>query len=249
MQRVENQVRFGVHIPAYGRHALLELVIEQLNACKRAGVDLVIAVAGDEADADAAMAADMFLAVPNWPLCEKFNASCEMLRDQGVDDAVVLGSDDLLHPMYFRSLHEHRFTDPRWHYMATRDCYAYDVPTRTLRYWEGTQEGTVDSGRCMSRHLLDCLDWRPWEYSDAMSGMGSLQKAGLIRRAPWVYEQGAHYTWSMGKPWRVGIKTHEKTITDLSQLGAIVEGGRERLVRWYGEEMVGAVEGLCPCSS
>ena len=69
-------VRLGVNIPSHGRHELLRLVLDQLHVCKRAGHDLVIAVAGSEGDAEAASAADVYETVPynaKNPLAGKFN--------------------------------------------------------------------------------------------------------------------------------------------------------------------------------
>ena len=230
-------MRLGVHIPAYGRHDLLRLVLAQLDRC-RDGHDLAVAVVASEADRKAASAADYFRVAPNRPLPAKFNISCKMLRGEDVDACMILGSDDLVTPRLFDTYE--RLLAEGYDYIGLQDCHFFDVLQGELYRWCHPPGVTVGAGRCLSRRLLERLEWMPWQESDVVRGLDPLQEqrikaeGGEVRRWAGLMAEAGEL---------VDVKTADDAISDIPRC-EVVDGGWGKLVEWFGAEMAARVRGL-----
>jgi hypothetical protein len=168
-------MKFGVHIPVWGRYELLGIVLEQLHECRQAllndGIELELALAVSETE-DKEYSDNGWQSLPyvehvvhayNHPLADKCNAAVQALKD--CDACVGIGSDDLIHPNLFSSWAKyiHRGYDQ----LGVVDGYFYDVGQDRLVHWKGYPEPfrTMDilgMGRCLTRKALQAMDWKPF---------------------------------------------------------------------------------------
>lgn len=162
----------GVAIPAWQRHELVTIVIDQLRRCDQqlAHHQIVVSVAVSEDEdpgiTDACGDADIVTQCRNAPLGRKANAAYRAL--QGTCDAVVgLGSDDLVTPELFLAWARLLET---YDYCGLLDYYALDPHVPELRHWLGygwhepsTRIGEpVGAGRVLSASVLEALGWEPF---------------------------------------------------------------------------------------
>lgn len=96
---------------------------------------------------------------PNQPLSDKWQAGISAIEDDDIDiDAVmIVGSDDLVTPKYLEACMYLMQNGADYIYLP--GCYFYDAPTKRMIWGQAERLGL---GRCISRRLLDRLDWQPW---------------------------------------------------------------------------------------
>jgi len=185
-------MRFGVHIPAWRRWALLEVALQHLQRVSAEleplGHELVACVAGSEGEQLGALVAPYadYVAVPNKPLGPKINAAVAQLSIHGVDACIGIGSDDFFTAALVTRWAE--LLEEGYDYMGVLDGYMYDLRTHRLVHWNGyTNERrgeTFGPGRCMSADLLDLVGWKPYG-AEHLCMDGSLERtlaAHEIRR-------------------------------------------------------------------
>lgn len=164
-------MRFGIHMPAWRRRALLCVVLDHLRRVDRAiradGHELDICVAGSEGEELAACVTALgarYVEVPNAPLSDKINAAVEALRGRNPDALVGIGSDDLVTAAMFRRWAELLLSGSD--YVGALDGYYYDAQTGRLLYWRGYPGARVGEvlgpGRCISSALAERLGWKPF---------------------------------------------------------------------------------------
>ena len=104
----------------------------------------------------------------NQPMSEKWNFGLQMTKKINPDAVVIVGSDDLIDTNLLK------FYDQKlkqgYMMVGIKDFYIYDSEKRKLAYWRGYGElndahrmnETIGLARCLSRTLLDKLDFNIW---------------------------------------------------------------------------------------
>lgn len=104
-----------------------------------------------------------YIEKPNRPLSNKMNASVEAAK--GSDYVICVGSDDILSPELFELYLGAMKQD--YDFIGLQDLYFYDLRSGKALYWGGYSDKrkgkTVGAGRCISKRVLDSLDWQLWE--------------------------------------------------------------------------------------
>jgi len=104
----------------------------------------------------------------NQPMSEKWNFGLQMTKKINPDAVIIVGSDDLID----KNLLEFYDKKLKQGYMmlGIKDFYIYDAERRKLAYWRGygklndahRMNETIGLARCLSRSLLDKLDFNIW---------------------------------------------------------------------------------------
>ena len=129
---------------------------------------LSVIIAGSEGNVSKKMVEAhgfQYIEVPNQPLAIKANAPLSIVRDNGSDYVLCMGSDDILHPdlftMYCNIMR--KGVD----FMGVLDFYFYDTTTGKASYWGGYNDRrkglTCGAGRVLSKRILDLWKWKIWE--------------------------------------------------------------------------------------
>ena len=104
----------------------------------------------------------------NQPMSEKWNFGLQMTKEISSDAVIIVGSDDLIDKSLLK------FYDKKLkqgHMMiGIKDFYIYDTERRKLAYWRGygklndahRMNETIGLARCLSRSLLEKLDFNIW---------------------------------------------------------------------------------------
>lgn len=146
----------------------------------------------------------IYVRFPNFPMSDKWCAGAEVLRRLDVDAMMIFGSDDFLNREYI----EAAVTAIRngANYVMPKSLYFYDSgASREAIYCTGI--GRVGGGRTLSRHLLDKLDWKPWEpgYKKNIDGCMDRRLIEIGHKHPDVTIDNIRDT----KALLLGIKTGE----------------------------------------
>ena len=120
----------------------------------------------------------------NNPLSKKWNAGLKMTRRMDPDAVIVLGSDDFLSPSTIRSLCE-SVSDGRL-MCGLMDMHILDSKREKMYHWNGylvnnhfRRWETIGMARCLSRRLLEKVDFSIWEEEDIDKGLDGLMTRKL----------------------------------------------------------------------
>jgi len=104
----------------------------------------------------------------NQPMSEKWNFGLQMTKKFNPDAVIIVGSDDLIDKNLLK------FYDKKlkqgYVMLGIKDFYIYDAERRKLAYWRGygklndahRMNETIGLARCLSKLLLDKLDFNIW---------------------------------------------------------------------------------------
>ncbi|MAL52528.1 MAG: hypothetical protein CMQ68_00265 [Gammaproteobacteria bacterium] len=104
----------------------------------------------------------------NQPMSEKWNFGLQMTKKINPDAVIIVGSDDLIDKNLLK------FYDKKlkqgYMMVGIKDFYIYDTERRKLAYWRGygklndahRMNETIGLARCLSKTLLDKLDFNIW---------------------------------------------------------------------------------------
>jgi len=114
----------------------------------------------------------------NDPLSDKWLEGMDMMHGIHNPDAVIIvGSDDLVTPEYIEACRHLVAGGAEFVYLP--GCYFYDAMSGRMIWGQAQRLGL---GRCLSRSLLERLDWQPWEpgLSHGLDGSmwGRIQEVG-----------------------------------------------------------------------
>jgi hypothetical protein len=171
--REGERVRIGVLITLWKRPGLADLVLSRCKSIKEKLsplVDLEVLVVGSEGEASRVLAAANgfeYLECVNNPLGAKYNAGLRVLKDRDVDAVVLVGSDDFVDHQLFSTY----AAGLRAGYalLGILDMYLFDLENLRTCYWPGygpkggRQGESLGLGRCISRPLLDQVNWTLWD--------------------------------------------------------------------------------------
>ncbi len=160
-------MKLAIYTCAHLRYSVLDIYIDWLNHIRNKYDILPVIVDDDPKVAERCSDNEIVhLSAPNEPLGKKFN-TISLLKAVDFDYLMVMGSDDICNMRmikYYFSLMEQGLD-----FWGMKDIYFYGIEAKVTKYWAGFQNHrvgeTVGCGRCLSRNLLDMLDWQPWDGS------------------------------------------------------------------------------------
>jgi len=145
------------------------------------GADVEVVVAGSEGATSEALCAEFgfhHVSIENRPLGRKWNAAVQAARSLDVDCVIALGSDDFVTPGVVGEWLDG--VRAGFDFQGVLDMYFLDLASMSAWHWggyDGIRNGeTSGAARCLSRALLDRLDWQPWEPSRDRGLDGSLME-------------------------------------------------------------------------
>ena len=155
-------MHFGIVIPAWQRHTLLDLCLRNL-AEMTTHHKLSLVVVGSEGHQTASIAhkwGATYIESPNKPLGRKWNLGLAAAPGEAV---MLLGSDNFIDSRYLDLCAlEMPYADS----VGCLDAYILDSKEKQLAYWPGYTNHRagqpVGPGRCLSRAALDSLSGAPY---------------------------------------------------------------------------------------
>jgi hypothetical protein len=104
-----------------------------------------------------------YIECDNDPLGFKMNKTT--LAAKGSDYVICMGSDDVFCDRLWNELS--KLMDKGHDIIGLEDLYAYDLNTRNAIYWAGYADerkgATTGVGRCLSKRVMESLNWKCWE--------------------------------------------------------------------------------------
>lgn len=94
----------------------------------------------------------------NQPLSDKWQHGLKSLKQDDFDALMIVGSDDLITPAYLDACKY--LIGAGADYVYLPGCYFYDTSTDRMIWAQAPRLGM---GRCISRSLIERLDWQLWE--------------------------------------------------------------------------------------
>ena len=125
-----------------------------------------------------------YLEHENLPLSLKWNAGLKYSESFDPDAVIILGSDDFISPKTVRSLVEK--ISSGWLMTGLMDMHILDSKASRLFHWNGYSVNTphrmwetIGLGRCLSRKLLEKVDFSLWDKEDIDRGLDGLMTRKL----------------------------------------------------------------------
>lgn len=150
------------------RPAVFEVYARGIRRLRRSSKHEIVAImCGSEGEVSESLARKHgfpYIEFQNRPLGAKYNARMLFASAFDPDYVLMLGSDDIISTDLLKAYEKEmeKGTD----FMGILDLYIYNVATKQTTYCQGyTNERvgeTVGVGRCLSRNLLQQLNWQPW---------------------------------------------------------------------------------------
>jgi hypothetical protein len=148
-----------------------------------------------------------YLEHKNLPLSEKWDAGLKFTEEFAPDAVIILGSDDFISPSTIRELVGR--ISRGWLMTGLMDMHILDSESKRLFHWNGYSVSTphrkwetIGLGRCLSRKLLDKVDFSLWGYERIDSGLDGLMtrklaSVGLIPvplgQEVWIMLEGGEF--------------------------------------------------------
>lgn len=156
-------MKLGIYTAIWGRPRLTKLVLDYYN---RIDTVYTMSVVYSKEDPDPTHLPsvdwsddmDLWSVVhPNSPLSDKWLRGMQECRDSGMDAVLIVGSDDLITPKYVEACRY--LIENGADYVYLPGCYFYNALDGRMIWGQAERLGL---GRCLSRRLLERLDWEPW---------------------------------------------------------------------------------------
>lgn len=155
-------LRLAILTCLWKRSRLSRLVLERIAGLEVPGVDLVrVAVYSPEDDERGGMCdvqGWQFVAHPNEPVSDKWNAGARYLRHFDVDAMMIVGSDDFINGRLVECVVEKLKEGAK--YVVPQTLYFYDTSSKKAMYCRASKVG---AGLTITRDLLERLGFRPWK--------------------------------------------------------------------------------------
>lgn len=158
--------KFAILVPVHGRYNVLRLFDNCIKRLQSEFDITVVAVGSSQLDRNVCEELGYtYTNHKNNPLGGKLQAGLQKARELDFDACIMLGSDDILSnsvvDLYNSALNK------GYDFIGFLDCYFYDLENKNMRHWKGyTNERRgepIGAWRCLSRELLDRLDWNVWD--------------------------------------------------------------------------------------
>lgn len=158
----------------YRRHHIFEMFARGVKVLQEKFPEVTIhtIVAGSEGRSSRDLVKKygfQYCEMPNRPLSKKMQSTADIAREHNPDYVLCMGSDDILHPDTFARYIE--LMKQGYDYIGCKDWYFIDYEGNDELYWGGYIEhhnrGVLcGAGRCLSRSLMNQLNWLLWEGFD-----------------------------------------------------------------------------------
>jgi len=121
-----------------------------------------------------------YIETNNYPLSDKMNQPLQIAKKLNSDYVICLGSDDV---MELRLFNEYLYwMNKGYDFIGLLDFYFLNLPKDKAVYWKGyrgpRKGDTVGAVRCLSKWLLNQLDWELWQ-NGLMKGLDASMKRKL----------------------------------------------------------------------
>ena len=145
---------------------------------------LVVGSEGDETRQMVISSGNQYLEHPNLPLSEKWDAGLKFSENFDPDAVIILGSDDFISPETIRELVGR--ISRGWLMTGLMDMHVLDSKSNQLFHWNGYSVSaphrmweTIGLGRCLSRKLLEKVDFSLWGSEQIDRGLDGLMTSKL----------------------------------------------------------------------
>ncbi len=115
----------------------------------------------------------------NHPISDKWNFAVSQLIGKNFDYVIFLGSDDFIDESLIRIYYEKM--NNGYDYIGIHDMYVFNTINQNLYYWGGYKQGsgrqgeTIGLGRCLSKNIIEKLNYNPWGLGLNRGLDGSMQ--------------------------------------------------------------------------
>jgi hypothetical protein len=165
MEAIVDGLKIGIITAIWKRHELFKVfAAELIRVMNEIGVDYCVCVAGSEGENSRQIVESFgfdYVEIENNPVSNKMNAACVAMMNKNVDYVVCTGSDDFISSNAMKLLVENMHYG--YGFIGFTDFYFADHKTQTALYWSGYGNGkSIGAFRCLSRELLNSVNWQPW---------------------------------------------------------------------------------------
>ena len=159
-------MKFTILVPVWGRYDTLKLFNDCVIRLQEEYDINVVAVGSSEADKKVCESYGYhYTQAPNKPLGGKLNNGLKVCKDLDSDAFIMLGSDDILSSNLLNYYAQQ--INKGFDFVGFLDCYFYDLNSKNMIYWKGyrgQRSGEpIGAWRCLSRGLLESLNWEAWD--------------------------------------------------------------------------------------
>nr|WP_317270640.1 tetratricopeptide repeat protein [Arthrospira sp. PLM2.Bin9] len=172
-----------IYTCVWGRPELTRIVLSYYADIKRelsGKINLELLAVGSEGDASRKLCQECgfdYLEYPNQPLSSKWEYGLNRCADYDPDGVIIVGSDDIISQNLIE-FYDEKLKD-NLVFCGIQDAYFFDVSKQHLVLWMGyggkadfARVGeTIGMGRCLSRTLLDKLEFSIWKGLDINSSL------------------------------------------------------------------------------
>lgn len=159
-------MKFTILVPVWKRYETLKIFNNCIERIKE-NYDIEVVAVGSE-PGDRVICESLgyyYVEAPNNPLGGKLNFGLKACRSIPSDAVLMLGSDDILSSnlmlYYIQQLNK------GFDFIGFLDCYFMNLESGDMIYWKGyrgQRSGEpIGAWRCLSRNLLDKLNWEAWD--------------------------------------------------------------------------------------
>lgn len=124
-----------------------------------------------------------YIETNNYPLSDKMNKPLQVAKELNSDYVICLGSDDVMSLELFDLYLE--YMNQGYDFIGLIDFYFLNLEKNKAIYWKGYREHsrkgeTIGAFRCISKWVLDQLDWELWQ-SGLTKGLDASMKVKLSK--------------------------------------------------------------------
>ena len=171
------------------RYELTSAFLSHVNFLKEEldELDISCIIVGSEGEKTEQMvisSGNEYLEHENLPLSQKWNAGLKYSKSFDPDAVIILGSDDFISPETVRAL-VGKISDG-WLMTGLMDMHILDSKAGRLFHWNGYSVKTphrmwetIGLGRCLSKKLLEKVEFSLWDKEDIDSGLDGLMTRKL----------------------------------------------------------------------
>lgn len=175
----------------YGRHDLTKIILDYYSRLEFDDVNIHLVAVGSEGEYSRDIAINSgwnYYEYENQPLSQKFNALFEATKFYDPDLVILVGSDDLVSHEIIRWYIRNIRRDHK-NLVGLKDLYFYSIKEDSTVYFPGYNAlgskhspRSIGAGRCFSRHILEVMDFKPWQKERVNRGLDSSSTNQMKRR-------------------------------------------------------------------
>lgn len=159
-------MRLGILTAVWGRYEVFDIFKKGIERIKEhTDIEIEVVAVGSEGKKSANACREYhYVPFKNKPLSNKWNAGMLKMKELNVDYVLCLGSDDLIcNNLIDKYIEAMKFG---YDFIGLLDCFILDLKTNDLRFWTGYNGirigETAGIGRCLSKRILEEMNWSPW---------------------------------------------------------------------------------------